>query len=96
MISQTQIPEDVVTEVTEVPILLRLCDGLRDCLHVRVRKLTCALYNHDSIALYCHSIPLRTFVKPNKLSKLQIIRCKLSIARRKQRLNWGLIYTSLT
>ena len=40
MISQTQVPEDVVTEVSQVPILLRLCDGLRDCLHVRVRKLT--------------------------------------------------------
>ena len=50
MVSQTQVPEGLVTQVTQVPIL-RLCDGLSDCLHAQVRHLT-VLYIMTPLSLH--------------------------------------------
>ena len=70
VVGQAQVPEGLVAGITDDL-------GLRDCLHDEVRTPTVLM-----TSLSLHS-PGAFVINPNKLSKLQIIRCKLSIARRK-------------
>ena len=70
VVGQAQVSEDLVTGITDD-------FGLRDCLHDEVRTRTVLM-----TPLSLHS-PGAFVINPNKLSKLQIISCKLSIARRK-------------